>query len=165
MKIKLIEEQGYLYTEDKKWHLPLDNNPILPNLGLLPEIVVEDDVEKLAEKIVEEAFGEKGMDDAKELCRDFWIDGYKAASKVYSEDDLKKAIELSRVKGDYKFDGKPVDYKYSNEEIVKTLKQPKWFITEMEEWLDQTYSEHGCYRQKLKTTTIKGKQVLIGTYE
>jgi len=136
------------------------------NLPLLPETVVEDEVEKLFIPYYFEKFNVPYFpSDLKKTCNWWFKAGYKAATKVYSEDDLKKAIELSRIKGDYKFDGKPVDYKYSNEEIVKTLKQPKWFVAEIEEWLDQTYSEHGCYRQKLKTTTINDKTYLIGTYE
>jgi hypothetical protein len=66
----------------------------------------------------------------------------------YTEYDLNKAVNLG----------------LTLFEFFQSLKQPKWFVAEIEEWLDQTYSEHGCYKQKLKTTTIKNKIYLEGTY-
>jgi len=166
MKLKLIEEQGYLYTEDKKWHLPLNNNPILLNLGLLPEIDVEDDVEKMAEDAYQKeliksnqdvnwiGYG-KGIDGIeKSKWKKLWINAYKAATKTFTEDDVRKAILLTR--------GSDTPM----EEIIEKLKQPKtpaYFIAEM----GYTHCDRcpNGFEQYFKTTTnSEGKQVLLGTY-
>jgi len=129
MKLKLIKEQDYLYTEDKKWHLPLGNNLIISNLGLLPEIVVEDDVEKLPyeqlcyydarnpnnvlsllqeDKLIENSYQEEGIDFATNGCMcDNCFYGrtklatqkIKTATKLYSEDDLKSMFAYAHQLG------------------------------------------------------------------
>jgi len=143
------------------------------DLPLLPEIVVEDDVKKLA--LINEIYPEYPTE------YNAFIKGHKSATKVYSEDDLREAIKQTRYGMLYN--------KQYEDEFIQSLKQPKtpcfpshcfrecsdkclypnktpkWFVAEIEEWLDQTYSEHGCYRQRLKTTTINGKTYLIGNYE
>jgi len=129
---------------------PKGNAPEL-DLPLLPEIVVEDDVKKLA--LINEIYPEYPTE------YNAFIKGHKSSTKVYSEDDLREAIKQTRYGMLYN--------KQYEDEFIQSLKQPKtpkWFVAEIEERLDQTYSEHGCYRQKLKTTTINGKTYLIGTY-
>jgi hypothetical protein len=165
---------GSLNPEDCKKIIAYQpkNNALELDLPLLPEIVVEDDVEKLAEKIVEEAFGEKGMDDAKELCRDFWIDGYKSASKVYSEEDLRKAFQAGdtyRYHENGGFRSIPSDV-LDEDEFIQSLKQfktTKWFVAEVED--RETLARASGFSLKtdpvLKTTTINGKTYLVGTYE
>jgi hypothetical protein len=143
-------------------------NTLELDLPLLPEIV-EDEVEDnpkihdwVQEVILEE--GKTWNDqDALEPVYYGIVKGYKAATKVYSEDDLRKAIMQAFLSGVERIE----DYSEVESDILQPLKQPKtpkWFVAEMEEWLDQTHSEHGCYRQKLKTTTINGKTYLVGTY-
>jgi hypothetical protein len=135
------------------------------DLPLLPEIVVEDDVEKLALASWEsDKFNEELFPKGKEVyCAGFW-EGYKAATKFYSEEDLRKAIMEAYLVGVERSNyGKQLE-----DDIIQSIKKskiPKWFIAEIEEWLDQTYSEHGCYRQRLKTTTINDKVYLVGKYE
>jgi hypothetical protein len=142
------------------------------------EIVVEDDVEKLGEEYanfsndyIPMSFGDKFNETSK---RDF-IAGYKAATKVYSEEDLRKAIR-------YGFDvgfcsnlsNKVKNNLQSEDEFIQSLKQPKtpkWFIAEITgggEYLagvvggNEIWAE---YPTELKTTTnSEGKQVLVGTY-
>jgi hypothetical protein len=125
MKLKLIKEQGYLYTEDKNWHLPLGDNPIISNLGLLPEIVVEDDVEKLAQIDIHNV---KPINPHPMSYTAGFVRGYKAATKVYSGEDLKQfglwlGNNLKILKGktiDEIFDSSP----------FKQSKTPKWFVAE-----------------------------------
>jgi hypothetical protein len=183
MKLKLIEEQGYLYTEDKKWHLPLNNNPIIPNLGLLPEIVVEDDVECKAREFANEI-----RQDVCQYNNGRWygrFEAYKAATKVYSEDDLREAIMQAFLSGVERIE----DYSEVESDILQSLKQPKtpkWFVAEIEHYYHSSkefYADAGfvkCTKEQyesikseiptcplkteLKTTKINGKTYLVGTY-
>ncbi len=109
---------------------PKGNAPTL-DLQLLPEIVAEDDVEKLALK-VHPILMEDDWDKNKQY-RDEWIAGHKAATKTYSEEDLRKAIELSRINYKEKTFGTVLP-KYKPGEIVNLVKQakPKLFVTETE---------------------------------
>jgi hypothetical protein len=153
---------------------PKNNAPEL-DLPLLPEIVVEDDVEKLAkESNLKREFPSRGYGE------DEFIAGYKAATKVYSEEDLRKAIELSRVTYQDKSFGKTM-FKYKPGEVIqltKDSKTPEWFVAEMEQVIlkDPNSCEHyievgciedicTCYTFRLKTTTINNKTYLVGHYE
>jgi hypothetical protein len=166
MKLKLIQKEGYLYTEDEKWHLPLGNNSIIPNLGLLPEIVVEGDVEKLAEEYADfsndyipMSFGGKFNETSK---RDF-IAGYKAATKVYSEEDIDNAYIQGSVDAETGGNKRTLRLRYL--ESLKQSKTPKWFVAEktvVSDEIDHIYS--GNIRYGLKTTTINNKTYLVGTY-
>jgi hypothetical protein len=142
-------------------------------LPLLPEIVVEDDVRKLALTLYKEPLNKEGEVRTQLVGHgstpfgfNKWFKafkkGYKSATKKYSENDLRSAIMQSFLSGVERIEN------YSEVEygIIQSLKTstPKWFVAEIEEWLDQTYSEHGCYRQKLKTTFKNGKAYLVGTY-
>jgi hypothetical protein len=172
MKLKLIEEQGYLYTEDKKWHLPLNNNPIIPNLGLLPEIVVEDDVESKINKALKywRSFdGEKQKGIAYGLG--LALEHYKAATKVYSEEDVRKAIEIGEKCIILNSRGSYLESKQLKESFIQSLKQPtpKWFVAEMETPYTDAFTEDRIRRfygkPKLKTTTINGKTYLVGKFK
>lgn len=61
--------------------------PILPNWR-------EWEVEHLAAKLLDEAFGsiDPIYDEPKSLCRDFFIEGHNHNKKIYTEEDLVKAI-------------------------------------------------------------------------
>lgn len=138
---------AFLYFTEKhkpvKAHKPKNNSPEL-DLPLLPEFF-QDDVEK------------------------------SITTKVYSEEDLRKAIR-------YGFDvgfcsnsrNKIKNNLQSEDEFIKSLKQtktPKWFVAEMVDTKEVINYEYdgtidGCitWKQKFKTVTQEGQEVLIGTY-
>ena len=136
---------------------PKGNAPEL-DLPLLP--YVEDDVEKLAEEYADFSndyipisFGGKFNETSK---RDF-IAGYKAATKVYSEEDLRKAMHFGKF-GEYEGIQK-------TQEFIQSLKQPKWFVAEMKHTKSEVFRENDNVPYAvLKTTTIKNKIYLEGTY-
>jgi hypothetical protein len=150
---------------------PKNNAPKL-DLPLLPEMSDEDDVEKLAEEYADFSndyipisFGGKFNETSK---RDF-IAGYKAATKVHSEDDMKKAYNKGFSEGVIKGTCSMVYKHESFEEYIQFLKQskttPKWFVAEMtvvSDEIDHIYS--GNIRYGLKTITINNKTYLVGTY-
>jgi len=141
------------------------------DLPLLPEIVVEDDVEKLAETKAETHL-EKIKDTAR---RWFWKKGfkvgYKAATKVSrKEEPISFYLWATKKYGSVK----PVeegcivektDYKGLFHIYIQSLKQPKtpkWFVAEYK----TEYTEDGLDYQsdELKTTVINDKNYLVGTY-
>lgn len=155
---------GY-YSKDNSIELDL---PLLP---LLPEIVVKDYVEKLAESYYTQI---------RLAERTAFKFGYKAATKTYNEDDLKKAYNKGFSEGVIKGTCSMVYKHESFEEYIQSLKQPshKWFVAEMEQVIlkDPNSCEHyievgcikdicTCYTFRLKTTTINNKTYLVGHYE
>jgi hypothetical protein len=149
---------------------PKNNAPELdlPLLPLLPEIVVEDDVEKLAKETTKKYVNER----EKQTAYLEFIKGYKAATKVYSEEDLRKAIKMA-VKGMLDSGVKGWTTVTENE-IIQSINQPKtheWFVAEMEyQNLDGKWSSYYPFASsakdsRLKTTTISGKTYLVGHYE
>jgi len=148
-------------------HQPKGNSSEL-DLPLLPEIV-EDGVGKLAEhyvssisyKAMKEAFAQGYLIAA-------FINGYRAATKVYSEKDLDKAIDWAIEKGrTVKVTSKDID------DFIQSLKQPKtpkWFVAETTGGGEYLAGEIGGneiwaeYPIELKTTTINSKTYLLGTY-
>jgi hypothetical protein len=177
----------YLTTISKKiiGYQPKGNAPEL-DLPLLPEeeccegdgsncngscCIVEDDVEKLAEEYADFSndyipisFGGKFNETSK---RDF-IAGYKAATKVYSEEDLRKVFEHGIMFKEESISTckEAVDVEFTC--LIRSLKQsktPKWFVAEMtvvSDEIDHIYS--GNIRYGLKTITINNKTYLVGTY-
>jgi hypothetical protein len=153
---------------------PKGNAPEL-DLPLLPEIVVEDDVEKLAEINSEKhhyAFGQQS-----EFYQLGFIEGYKAATKKYSGalDAMQEFVD--RVdKGEVKSRKTYSKFKI----ILESLKQPKtpkWFVAETElkiikhiPWNKKLKSNEEFEKGYpvtdfiLKTMTIKDKIYLVGTY-
>jgi hypothetical protein len=142
-------------------------NALELDLPLLPQIVVEDDVVGLSTKATE---GQKFANGQHEeiVAQIYFRKGYKAATKVYSEEDLREAIEYAYNKGVLEID-------ISIDEIIsQSLKQPKtpkWFVAETvcdqcldDETVDSCYCNFGNYKTELKTTTINGKTYLVGTY-
>jgi len=145
------------------------------DLPLLPEISVEDDVNLKAQYY---AVSTKSPN--REAHRMGYVEGYKAATKVYSEEDLRKAFEA----GMY-FVGED---KGSYEQFIQSLKQPKtpcfpshclrecsdkclypnktpkWFVAETEDIFHSPSPIGMSVDTVIKTTTIKGKTYLVGTY-
>jgi len=149
--------------------LPSDENvnvQKISRLPLLPEIVVKDDiVEKLAFEYDRNRTGTWINWDVK----NGFINGHKAATKVYSEEDLKKVINMTlrEFVKDYQL-GKPLlinEYENNAIQSLRQPKTPKWFVAEMtvvSDEIDHIYS--GNIRYGLKTTTINNKTYLEGTY-
>jgi len=140
------------------------------DLPLLPEIVVEDDVEKFVK-----------LDVALDLINDqnlHLLSGrsvliklqnitnnlQKAATKIYSEEDLingilygmKKGLEINKV------DEKDPDWVRNYVKSLKQPRTPKWFVAEMEDKI--ALDGHTLIGKELKTTTINGKTYLIGKF-
>jgi hypothetical protein len=157
-------------------HQPKGNAPEL-DLPLLPEMVVEDDVEKLLKTRLQEII-KNSVENGKNDFLTGQSAGFaesiqiyrrnKAATKGYSEEDLREAIEYAYNKGVLEID-------ISIDEIIsQSLKQPKtplWFVAETvcdqcldDETVDSCYCNFGNYKTELKTTTINGKTYLVGTY-
>jgi len=143
---------------------PKGNAPEL-NLPLLPEIIVEDDVEKLAESCAKEA---ESIDIPYQNGLFYgFIKGHKAATKKYSEDDVIKAVKFfaSYIASTNRnvFDKDILLYLNA----FKQPKTPKWFVAEKEKPSDsfgswvKTLTEGNTM---LKTTTINNKTYLVGKY-
>jgi hypothetical protein len=122
------------------------------------EIVVEDDVEKL----FEELYGIPLNSNANRRKEGF-IGGYKAATKVYSEEDLRKAWNMAFEESFNKW------IKATFKSFIQSLKQPtpKWFVAETIT-INKGYTDKNDYPYQecevFKTTTVNGKKYLIGTY-
>ena len=137
----------YLTTISKKIiaYKPKGNAKEL-DLPLLPD--VEDDVEKLAESYYTQI---------RLAERTAFKFGYKAATKVYSEEDLRKAMHFGKF-GEYEGIQK-------TQEFIQSLKQPKWFVVEMKHTKSEVFRENDNVPYAvLKTATINGKTYLVGTY-
>lgn len=160
-------------------HLPLNNAPLLEGVMLLPELVVED-VEKLAEEVI---LKEGSIYKDAIIGKQKWIEGYKAATKVYSEDDLRKVVELTLEDAKISVIWSDTYHKHLSDNIIQSLKQPKYpkyFEAEME-WVNsrgetgKDFTDVAIYKESIKeydaflrekTTTNQQRQiVLVGTYK
>jgi hypothetical protein len=186
-----------LYDEKVIAYKPKSNAPEL-DLPLLPEeeccegdgsncngscCIVEDDVEKLAESYYTQI---------RLAERTAFKFGYKAATKVYSEDDVCDFVEWMNLH--YRALEHTISFKDATgtKQLLqrwiqsKTPKTPKWFVAEVEYYYHSSkelYSDAGfvkCTKEQyesikseiptcplkieLKTTTINNKIYLEGTY-
>jgi hypothetical protein len=179
-QVKIANEKNGSFTKLKIIaYQPKGNSPEL-DLPLLPEIVIEDDVEKKTNRkvckckrayenplseICSLCWNELYPDEKDELKEDDLIES-KAATKVYSEDDLRKAIQFGVDKCQYGLLHETKKKETMINNFIQSLKQPKtpkWFVAEMEEQKTATYG--GILVKQLKTTTINGKPYLVGHYE
>jgi hypothetical protein len=157
-----------------KAHQPKGNAPEL-DLPLLPKFLNKEDIEDIAEISSEKhhyAFGQQS-----EFYQLGFIEGYKSATKVYDEEDLRGAF----ISG--KHGGKTETY-MEFEEFIQSLKQsktPKWFVVEMGKFVnckDHMVCLRGCkisdntcrhpvidHSQMKTKTNSEGKKVLVGKYE
>jgi hypothetical protein len=164
----------YLTTISKKIiaYQPKGNAPEL-DLPLLPD--VEDDAEKLAKKYINDTLRDEESDDYFLGRMEGFKDCYKSVTKVYSEEDLRKAIEESiswwEAKPDEKYGQINTSHDFGDE-FIQSLKQPKWFVAKID--IDCTgnnndgcfmdSSGHNCGCFSLRTTTINNKNYLVGKY-
>jgi len=182
------DNEFYRFSEDVMCDVEKGDKPIIAyqpktkdvpelDLPLLSEIVVEEDVEKLAN----EQWGNVHRTGVLGF-----IEGYKAATKIYSEEDLNGYLSFIEDNYHYHSDtwhdadtDEPIKRKGMLSAYIQSLKQPKtpkWFVAEMEEvsrlmttdivekegWVKVENSKYTY--QRLKTTTINGKKYLVGTY-
>jgi len=146
-------------------YLPKGNAPKL-DLPLLPEMVVEDDVEKLIEREYP-LTGVIGIDARNGLRIEGLKLGYKAATKIFSEDDLRKAIELTLIDAKESVIWSNTYHNHLSDKIIQSLKQPtpKWFVVEMQTTKSEVFRENdNVPYATLKTTTINGKTYLVGKF-
>ena len=105
-------------------HLPLNGASILNGVDLLPPL--EDEAEVMAEEYSKNYYYDNAQDD---VYHGFFQGYNKAKEKYkYTEEDLRKAIRMGIQKHPYAFDGKEPKYKYSEDEIIQSLQQPKYPI-------------------------------------
>jgi len=154
------------------------NNAKELDLPFLPEIVVEDDVEKFDKIITEESeywYKATGSLTSCEIVKRAFSMGLKAATKVYSEEDLRKAFDFGTNEGYNYRDSEAIDEEpeeLSEEDwnsFVKNLNTPitpKWFVAEKVQ-KSNNGSIPVCqeWEYELKTTAINGKTYLVGHYE
>jgi hypothetical protein len=157
------------------------------DLPLLPEIVVEDDVEKIFKEQVSRrdddgypVFGQEDFQILKYCIKEIIT---SSATKVYSEGDLRNAFNAGYDLNTWEqleIPNEERDYLHEDDYIqsLKRPKTPKWFVAEMEEvklsnpLTCDYYKEVGCikdmcscYTLKLKTKTTNNKTYLVGKYE
>jgi hypothetical protein len=130
------------------------------DLPLLPETVIEEDVEKLMYDAIQKARGNDFQTFYKLAAKNCY-EVHKSATKVYSEEDLRKAFMQGNHGG--------VTQSYLEfEDYIQSLKQPKtpkWFVAEMEITKSEVFRDNDNIPYAvLKTTTINGKEYLVGTY-
>jgi hypothetical protein len=159
---------------------PKGNVPEL-DLPLLPETVVKDDVENLAEKYFPD-YPDGIVTNEIKVLREGFIKGYKAATKKYSEEDLINLVAYIANFED-ETDGNIASSGRMPSEIVnsfiQTLNQPKYFIGELGK-ITGCKDPMVCLRvcvigtdsckqpildyTKLKTNIVDGKTYLVGKY-
>jgi hypothetical protein len=148
-------------------HLPLNNSSVLEGVPLLPPL--ENDVERLAmESWISDKYNEELFENGKgAYCAGFW-EGFKAATKVYSEEDLRKAIDMARETLEYDENRGWYNTK-SEDKIIQSLQQPKMpvaFECEIFEAKDLKSVDGDWLKlgQPKTTTNPQGQTVLAGKY-
>jgi hypothetical protein len=128
-KLYKVLDQYHLYNGDKAIATTIVGNPmLLPNLSKqnCDEIFGVVDVELMADFY---GASVKGSLDFKFGANKGFEDGFNKAmklnkDKLFTLEDVKKVIKLSREKDEYKFDGKDCEYKFQDKEIIQSLQQP-----------------------------------------
>jgi hypothetical protein len=149
MKAKLIKtEKMYVLSandaELHKFKSAIDTD----NYGWVIADVHGEGILKLSAKNCDEIFGVFNVEKLVEkydpnyaitdISNGFhFIEGFNKAmelnkDKLFTLEDVKKVIKLSREKDDYKFDGKDCEYKFQDKEIIQSLQQPTEIEVEIE---------------------------------
>jgi len=151
---------------------PKGNAPDLKGIDRLPEMIVEDGVEKLADLFSTDESKVHPADSY--IAKQGFLEGHKAATKVYSQEDLRNAIAFG-INTQYT-NLTPKGIELEIEKFIQSLKQPKpkWFVAEIDISLttkgesDYFNYDNGMSLNKnageLKTTTINGYSTLKGYY-
>jgi len=176
-KYNTIQRTGDITCFDFKIeaHQPKNNAPEL-DLPLLPEMVLEDDVEN--QKWYKDAISVLKDEHSIKMAKMCLKAGYKAATKIYSEEDIIKLMSLAWNAGFKKHDvvEAGLEGKETDSEVrwilskFKSSKTPKWVVAETTGGGEYLAGEIGGneiwaeYPTELKTTTINGKTYLVGTY-
>jgi hypothetical protein len=138
-------------------------------------MVVEDDVQALEDiQALADKHTKNLLLTSEGRTQRWWgfIEGYRAATKVYSEEDLRQAVELIK-KSCYPVsklfsDEVIVKHNFTIDEIIQSLKQPKtpkYFIAEMvQKSINGSIPVNQDWEYEFKTTTIDGKTYLVGKY-
>jgi hypothetical protein len=140
------------------------------DIPLLPKIVIEEDIEKLA--LLKGYKYYPYNDINSEIALGGFIRGYKAATKKYSEVDLYTAFNVGRTYEKSNHEGVS---QYELVEYIQSLKQhitPKWFVADRQKLyhakrkgITEFQDTKGYYSWILKTeTNSEGKTYLVGTY-
>ena len=185
MKKELIRTERYIHIFDEAGkqlaHLPLNDSPILEGVPLLPPIE-DDDVWSMGlEARLKELPYTKHLDDG--MFNDGQVSGFESGAEwgynkakekyKFTEEDMRKAIELSYCKGLAKPNsGRLSDIPNVQKEIIQSLSQPKtptYFEFEMESMTIDEIREQGkgflhAPTFKIKTTNSQGQQVSCGKY-
>jgi len=142
------------------------------DLPLLPEMVVEEEVDEIFEKETKTvSFGENGN----QSPYNWFKMGYNAATKEYSEEDIRRIAQFAfsfHRRNDLDDVELEIEFNRLLDKNIQSLKQPKtpkWFVAEMETRFGY-HSDKNQYvsyeKDKLKTeTNSQGKTYLVGTYE
>jgi hypothetical protein len=144
-----------------------DNAPEL-DLPLLPEMVVEDEVEKLVDEKYPYKVGYSVSDENSTIqaIREAFIDGHKTATKIYSEEDLwgafLRGLGVSKIPD---LEDIPIEIIFKNfTQSLKQHKTPKWFVAETIKIPTITPDRDCVYTELLKTITINDKTYLVGKF-
>jgi hypothetical protein len=181
-----LDSNGYLKRVFA--YQPKNNAPTL-DLPLLPELVVEDDVElELKNFKSSNVLDILNMGNINYLSNgdivynpdllfikrnDRWFSKHKSATKTFSEEDLRKAFDFGTNEGyNYKdlesMDEEPEELSEEDwNSFVRNLNQPKtpkWFVAEIKSIYNKEAYEIEESKMELKTTSKNGKKYLVGTY-
>ncbi len=168
-------KNGNLYTLNDKWQctpnnmsacvkIILTNDPALEGVT---QFEIEDEVEQLAYKLYPENINKMmlGLDENKQR-RDYFIEDYNyflkaVKSKQWTDEDMKKAIDMAREEGKYS------SMKYLPQTIINSLRPKiKTFEVEVEEFTinAQSLREDWKRGERIKLNSQNKANVRI-TYE
>jgi hypothetical protein len=147
------------------------NNASELDLPLLPEMVVEDDANKLPDFLYKNQYGciLSGVHGDSDVTNEW--NNYKAETKKYSEEDILGAMEIGFELGrNFNDDDPNIGLGWlihQKDNYIQSLKQPtpKCFVAEMQTTKSEVFRENdNAPYAVLKTTTNNGKTYLVGTY-
>jgi hypothetical protein len=162
-------------------HRPLNGAPYLDDVSVLPSLLKEDDVQKLADEASQKFKRNDELDDLiLGVSANSFEEGYNKAREKYkfTEEDLRKAMKMAQEQEFVRHTDSEyravIAYTHSEMDIIKSLQQPKYpiaFDCEMERKLvlnlgiDVFNPNSHVYLDELKTiTNSEGRVELVGKY-